>query len=283
MERRGSAPSATRTARRCSSSLPTGSSQIRQLWASDRRRAVPRRDSQSHQPADSVCHLQPPPFRSHRRRPDLQGGRCSVRGARDGKNTPDCLERSAHRSARRGSGGVVDEAKWHRSRVDARPFKSFGQHPRDATAEGTHRIRGRPLAGRPGSWPQHDRLSTHSRPNSIKQIIAMDWERLIPGHPGPNGRLGTKQDAQDQLTFLQDASSAVKAEAQLGRCWEPVESQLKLPNTPCGRGTKRICRSSSDATAASGVAEPSSSGEPSGLTRAIAQLDRHVMRLEATR
>ena len=64
---------------------------------------------------------------------------------------------------------------------------------------------------------------------SIKRIIAMDWERLIPGHPGEGGRLGTKKDAQDQLTFLQDASAAVKAEAQQGRCWEPVESQLKLP------------------------------------------------------
>ena len=65
--------------------------------------------------------------------------------------------------------------------------------------------------------------------NSIKQIMAMDWERLIPGHPGAGGWLGTKQDVQDQLTFLQDASAAVRAEAQQGRCWEPVESQLKLP------------------------------------------------------
>ena len=64
---------------------------------------------------------------------------------------------------------------------------------------------------------------------SIKQIMAMDWERLIPGHPGDGGRLGTKKDVQDQLTFLQDASAAVKAEALQGRCWEPVESQLKLP------------------------------------------------------
>lgn len=64
---------------------------------------------------------------------------------------------------------------------------------------------------------------------SIKQILAMDWERLIPGHPGEGGRLGTKKDVQDQLTFLQDASAAVKAEALQGRCWEPVESQLKLP------------------------------------------------------
>ena len=65
---------------------------------------------------------------------------------------------------------------------------------------------------------------------SIKQVLAMDWERLIPGHPGvPEGRLGTKQDAQDQLTFLQDASEAVKAEARAGKCWEPAEKELKLP------------------------------------------------------
>jgi glyoxylase-like metal-dependent hydrolase (beta-lactamase superfamily II) len=64
---------------------------------------------------------------------------------------------------------------------------------------------------------------------SLKKILSMDWDRLIPGHPGVNNRLGTKKDAQDQLTFLQDASAAVRAEAREGKCWEPVESQLKLP------------------------------------------------------
>jgi glyoxylase-like metal-dependent hydrolase (beta-lactamase superfamily II) len=66
--------------------------------------------------------------------------------------------------------------------------------------------------------------------NSIKQVLAMDWERLIPGHPGaPGGRVGTKKDAQDQLTFLQDASEAVKVEAREGKCWEPAEKEMKLP------------------------------------------------------
>jgi len=66
--------------------------------------------------------------------------------------------------------------------------------------------------------------------DSIKQVLAMDWERLIPGHPGaPGGRLGTKKDAQDQLTFLQDASEAVKVEAREGKCWEPAEKEMKLP------------------------------------------------------
>ena len=66
--------------------------------------------------------------------------------------------------------------------------------------------------------------------DSMKKVLAMDWDKLIPGHPGaPGGRLGTKQDVQDQLTFLQDASAAVKAEAQAGKCWDGVEKELKLP------------------------------------------------------
>jgi hypothetical protein len=53
---------------------------------------------------------------------------------------------------------------------------------------------------------------------------------LIPGHPGsPGGRLGTKQDAQEMLTFLQDASEAVKAAAREGKCWEQAEKELQLP------------------------------------------------------
>jgi glyoxylase-like metal-dependent hydrolase (beta-lactamase superfamily II) len=65
---------------------------------------------------------------------------------------------------------------------------------------------------------------------SLKKLNAMDWDKLIPGHPGaPGGRLGTKQDVQSMLTLLQDASAAVKAEAQAGKCWDGVEKELKLP------------------------------------------------------
>ena len=66
--------------------------------------------------------------------------------------------------------------------------------------------------------------------DSMKSVLSMDWDKLIPGHPGqPNGRLGTKKDVQDQLTLLQDASAAVKAEAQAGKCWDAVEKDVKLP------------------------------------------------------
>ena len=63
----------------------------------------------------------------------------------------------------------------------------------------------------------------------IKKVLALDWERLIPGHPGPGDRLGTKQDVQDQLTFLQDASAAMKKLAQEGKCWDTAEKEFTLP------------------------------------------------------
>jgi len=63
----------------------------------------------------------------------------------------------------------------------------------------------------------------------IKKVIAMKWDRMIPGHPGPNDRLGTKQDAQDILTLMQEASADMKKLAQEGKCWEPAEREYKMP------------------------------------------------------
>jgi glyoxylase-like metal-dependent hydrolase (beta-lactamase superfamily II) len=64
----------------------------------------------------------------------------------------------------------------------------------------------------------------------LGKLYVMDWERMIPGHPGqPGGRLGTKKDVQDLLTFMQDASEAVKAAARQGKCWDAVEKEMKLP------------------------------------------------------
>jgi glyoxylase-like metal-dependent hydrolase (beta-lactamase superfamily II) len=63
----------------------------------------------------------------------------------------------------------------------------------------------------------------------IKKVLALDWERMIPGHPGPGDRLGTRKDAEDQLQFLQDASAEMKVLAQNGKCWDPAEKEFKLP------------------------------------------------------
>jgi hypothetical protein len=50
---------------------------------------------------------------------------------------------------------------------------------------------------RVGFWPVLENFQLDLGiigPNSF----AMDWEKLIPGHPGqPGGRLGTKKDVQD--------------------------------------------------------------------------------------
>jgi len=62
-----------------------------------------------------------------------------------------------------------------------------------------------------------------------QQVLKVDWERMIPGHPGPNDRLGTKKDVEDQLTLWRDASEAVKVAAREGKCWDGVEKEMKLP------------------------------------------------------
>jgi glyoxylase-like metal-dependent hydrolase (beta-lactamase superfamily II) len=63
--------------------------------------------------------------------------------------------------------------------------------------------------------------------DSIKKIIAMDWDRLIPGHPGVGGRLGTKQDARDQLRLLEEASAEMRPLGESGKCWG-AEKDIKL-------------------------------------------------------
>ena len=66
--------------------------------------------------------------------------------------------------------------------------------------------------------------------DGLKAVIAMDWERLIPGHPGPDGRqTGTKDDAQLALSYLQDLSAAVKQAADEGRCLADAMQNIKLP------------------------------------------------------
>ena len=66
--------------------------------------------------------------------------------------------------------------------------------------------------------------------DSIKKILAMNWDRIIPGHPAAGGRqTGTKEDVKNLLTFLQDASAEVQKAAREGKCWDTVEKELKLP------------------------------------------------------
>jgi len=73
-------------------------------------------------------------------------------------------------------------------------------------------FRGRPPL-RSGSFPGPRFIDIYPiETRLIKQVVlALDWERLIPGNPGPpNGRLGTKKDAQVSLTLLRTPPPRLK-------------------------------------------------------------------------
>jgi glyoxylase-like metal-dependent hydrolase (beta-lactamase superfamily II) len=64
---------------------------------------------------------------------------------------------------------------------------------------------------------------------SLKKILALNWERQIPGHPGPGGRLGTKKDMEQQLAFMTDLSAEVKKASDAGKCFDPAVKDVRLP------------------------------------------------------
>jgi glyoxylase-like metal-dependent hydrolase (beta-lactamase superfamily II) len=63
--------------------------------------------------------------------------------------------------------------------------------------------------------------------DGLKKVIAMDWDRLIPGHPSP--KLGTKDDARTDLAYLQDLSAAVKEAVNAGKNYAEAQRDIKLP------------------------------------------------------
>jgi glyoxylase-like metal-dependent hydrolase (beta-lactamase superfamily II) len=65
---------------------------------------------------------------------------------------------------------------------------------------------------------------------SLKKVIAMEWETLIPGHPGPGGvQTGTKEDAKNELAYLQDLSAAVKKAVDEGKSYADAQKEIRLP------------------------------------------------------
>ncbi len=64
---------------------------------------------------------------------------------------------------------------------------------------------------------------------SLKKTLALNWDRQIPGHPGPGGRLGTKKDMEQQLAFMTDLSSEVKKASDGGKCFDPAVKEVRLP------------------------------------------------------
>jgi glyoxylase-like metal-dependent hydrolase (beta-lactamase superfamily II) len=64
----------------------------------------------------------------------------------------------------------------------------------------------------------------------LKKAIALDWETLIPGHPGAGGKqTGTKDNAREALAYLQDLSTAVKQEVAQGKSYDDAIKDISLP------------------------------------------------------
>ncbi len=64
---------------------------------------------------------------------------------------------------------------------------------------------------------------------SLKKILALNWDRQIPGHPGPGGRLGTKKDMEEQLAFMTALNDEVKKAGEAGKCFDPASKEVRLP------------------------------------------------------
>ncbi len=81
-----------------------------------------------------------------------------------------------------------------------------------------------------GSVPGRGMIDFHplEAETFIERVLALEWDRLIPGHPGPGDRLGTKKDAEDQLVLLRAASAEMKKLAHEGKCWDAAEQEFKL-------------------------------------------------------
>ena len=65
--------------------------------------------------------------------------------------------------------------------------------------------------------------------DSLKKLAALDWDRMITGHPYAGGRYGTKKDVQDDIAYMEDLSAEVKKAADAGNCIDPAIKEVKLP------------------------------------------------------
>jgi glyoxylase-like metal-dependent hydrolase (beta-lactamase superfamily II) len=65
--------------------------------------------------------------------------------------------------------------------------------------------------------------------DSFDKVLALDWDRMIPGHPYAGGRLGTKDDVRAAKQYMVDLSDAVKQAALAGKCFDDAMKEIKLP------------------------------------------------------
>lgn len=64
---------------------------------------------------------------------------------------------------------------------------------------------------------------------SLERVLALNWEKMIPGHPYAGGRWGTKDDVRNLLQYMNDLSAATKAAAEQGKCFDTAMKEVTLP------------------------------------------------------
>jgi glyoxylase-like metal-dependent hydrolase (beta-lactamase superfamily II) len=65
--------------------------------------------------------------------------------------------------------------------------------------------------------------------DSLDRVLALDWDRMIPGHPYAGGRFGTKDDVRNLKAYMTDLSEAVQKAAAEGKCFDTAMKEVKLP------------------------------------------------------
>lgn len=65
--------------------------------------------------------------------------------------------------------------------------------------------------------------------DSLDRVLALDWGRMIPGHPYAGGRFGTKDDVRQLKEYMTDLSEVVRKAAAEGKCWDTAMKEIKLP------------------------------------------------------
>jgi glyoxylase-like metal-dependent hydrolase (beta-lactamase superfamily II) len=90
--------------------------------------------------------------------------------------------------------------------------------------------------------------------DSLDRVLALDFNVLIPGHPGPGGRMGTKDDVRAAKEYLTDLSNATHELADQGKCFDDAMKSLKLPKYENWPSYGRYLPATSNGSANIGVA-----------------------------
>jgi glyoxylase-like metal-dependent hydrolase (beta-lactamase superfamily II) len=52
----------------------------------------------------------------------------------------------------------------------------------------------------------------------LDRVLALEWDQMVPGHPGPGGRLGTKADVRNLKQYFADLEAVAREQFAGGRC-----------------------------------------------------------------